>query len=339
MAHIVRIEGHGEIDLDRIARLLPGKKGWAVLGQGIQGRYIQAFVGSLGVLERYEISTPLRIGHFLGQGLIETGWLRYTSENLNYREEALRKTFSFYRNHPDRAREHAGKPELIANTVYGGRMGNTQPGDGWKFRGRGFIQLTGRDNYQRYGQLAGMDLVADPDILVRDLTKSIEVAAAFWKDNGLNGWADADDAQKVSRGVNRGNPLSSKAAHHEDLRILWTGIAMGMIPQAGPAGPAPDPAAPSLKPLRQGDRGARVVRLQQDLDALGHPTGGADGIFGQATRRALVVFQQEEGLPVTGIADQATLDEIEAELADPLRRAGALDRQDPKVFGPADGPG
>ncbi|MEX1252123.1 MAG: peptidoglycan-binding protein, partial [Hyphomonas sp.] len=219
----------------------------------------------------------------------------------------------------------------------GGRadLGNTQPGDGWKFRGRGFIQLTGRDNYTRYGEAAGIDLANDPDIIKRDLTKSIEVAAAFWKTNGLNAYADQNDAVKVSRAVNRGNPNDTAAANHEDLRILWTNTALSVTQAPQNVAPEPAPPTPSLKPLQVGNRGDRVRELQMDLEALAILTGGVDGIFGQGTRRAVVSFQQENGLSITGIADAATIDAVDRAAADPARtRAGALDRDNTAIFGP-----
>ncbi|MBK8200017.1 MAG: peptidoglycan-binding protein [Acidobacteria bacterium] len=337
MARIVTINGVGEIDLDKIARLLPGRKGWDILSLTTQGRYIKAIVDSWPVLESYDINTPLRLGHFFGQGLVETGWLKYTEEGFNYSADALIATFRLYRRNPELARQHARRPELIANTVYGGRadLGNTEPGDGWKFRGRGFIQLTGRYNYTKYGEASGVDLVNDPDIIKRDLRKSVEVAAAFWKTNGLNAYADQNDAVKVSRGVNRGNPNDTAPANHEDLRILWTETALSVTQSPQNVAPEPQPAAPSLKPLSVGSRGERVRELQADLETLGIATGGADGIFGQGTRRAVTAFQQENGLPVTGIADQATIEAVDRAADDPTRtRAGALDRNTESLFGP-----
>ena len=340
MGNIFTLSGIGDIDLDKIARLLPGRSPWSVLRMNTQGRYISAILNSFDVFEKYEVQTPLRLAHFIGQGLIETGWLRHAEENLNYSEQGLIATFSVYRNNPALARQHARKPELIANTAYGGRMGNTQPGDGWKYRGRGFIQLTGRNNYTRYAEVAGIDLVNDPDIIRRDLKKSIEVAAAFWKANDLNRWADQNDAAKVSRGVNRGNPLSSAAAHDEDLRIQWTNIALTVTstPQTlAPEPPPPEmpqPPAPSLKPLAAGSRGDVVRQLQLELETLGYATGGVDGIFGQGTRRALVAFQQEAGVATTGMLDDTTRAALAAEFEARERGSREIDRSDPKVFGP-----
>lgn len=335
MGRIITIQGVGDIDLDKISRLLPGRNGWDILSLGTQGRYIKAIIDSWDTLQAYEINTPLRLGHFLGQGLVETGWLKYTEEGFNYSAEGLIATFRHYRRNPDLAKQHARKKELIANTVYGGRkdLGNTQEGDGWKFRGRGFIQLTGRYNYTKYGEAAGIDLANDPDIIRRDLKKSVEVAAAFWKTNGLNAYADQNDAAKVSRGVNRGNPNDAAAANHEDLRILWTNTALGVTqaPQTVAPDAEPPPGAPSLKPLQVGSRGDRVRALQEDLNALGYSTNGIDGIYGQGTKRAVLAFQQEHGMPVTGIADAATIEAVDKAADDPSRTR--IDRSDPRVFG------
>jgi putative chitinase len=337
MPKVVTIRGVGDIDLDKVARMLPGHQGWDILRMTTQGRYISAFVRGWDILEEYEINTPLRVAHFIGQGLIETGWLRHTVENLNYGADALQRTFSHYRNNPDLARAHARKPELIANTVYSGRMGNNQPGDGWKFRGRGFIQLTGRDNYTAIGAASGLDLVNDPDIIRNDLKASIQAAAAFWRLNKLNEHADRNDAPAVSRAVNYGNPQSRRAALHEDLRILWTNTMLSLT--QSPSLIAPEdtpPGGASRKPLATGARGEEVRKLQADLDRLGFQTGGADGIFGQATRRAVVAFQHEFGLTATGQADAATLEAVAEALADPSRSQmdARIDRDTSAVFGP-----
>jgi putative chitinase len=343
MGSIVSIAGVGDIDLNKIARLLPGRNTWSMLALNTQGRYIRAILDSFDTFEKYQINTPLRLAHFIGQGLVETGWLQHAEENLRYSEQGLIATFSVYCNNPDLARQHARQPQKIAETAYGHqtalgrRLGNKEPGDGWKFRGRGFIQLTGRDNYTRYGEAAGVDLVNNPDIIVRDLKTSVEVACAFWREAGLNQWADQNDAPKVSRGVNRGNPLASAAAHAEDLRIQWTSIALGVTQSPGKVAPepaAPAPTAPALKPLMVASRGEAVQRLQRDLETLGYPTGGADGIFGQATRRALVAFQHEAGVAVTGILDDATRAAFAAEFEARERGSVGIDRSDPRTFGP-----
>lgn len=342
---IVDVPGVGPVDLNKVIRLLPQVQGWNLFKMTTQQRYILGIVQSFPRLQELGVDTPLRLGHFLGQGLVETGWLRYDSENLHYSAEGLISTFSVYKNNPELASQHARKPQIIAETVYGARkddLGNTEPGDGYRFRGRGFIQLTGRANYTQMAELTGMPLVDDPDYISRNLDKSVEAAAMYWKANNLNLYADANDARRVSRAINRGNAQSSKVANHEAQRIFWTNQALEITMAPGtvaPDPPLPEPAvpasgAPSLKPLQVGSRGERVKKLQADLEVLGYVTGGADGIFGGATRRAIVAFQHEEGLPVTGVANAATLDEIAKVLTEGGGMSARIDSSDPRSFGP-----
>lgn len=303
------------IDLDTLVKVLPGGKPWNPLS--VRGRYIGAILRSWDNFERFGVTTPLRLAHFIAQGLIETGFLNYTTENLNYSAEALRKVFSKYYSTDELAKEDARKPERIANRVYGERMGNTEPGDGWRFRGRGFLQITGRDNYRRYGDMTGLDLVGDPDLLVRDLKASILVAAAFWSDNGLSSYADANNAAAVSRGINLGNPRSGTMANDEDGRIYWTKRVLGLLTQ--PAKVLVGEHAAPDDTLSLGDRGEPVRALQQDLIALGYRPGKADGVFGIGTLRALIAFQFEQGLAPTGLAGEETMAAINAAKTGPER--------------------
>lgn len=300
------------IDLDALVKMLPGGKPWNPLS--MRGRYVGAMLRSWDNFERFGVTTPLRLAHFIAQGLIETGFLRYASENLNYSAEALRKAFAKYYPTDDLAREEARQPERIANRVYGGRMGNTEPGDGWRFRGRGFLQITGRKNYRRYGEMTGLDLVGDPDILTRDLKASILVAAAFWHDNRLSTYADANNAAAVSRGINRGDPASTKMANAEPERILWTKRVLGLLTE--PARVLLGEHAQADDTLSLGERGDAVRALQQDLIAIGYRPGKADGVFGIGTLRALIAFQFEQGLAPTGAADSNTLAAIAAARAE-----------------------
>lgn len=336
MAKNVEIPGVGTLDLNKIARLLPGRRRWDIINMTTQGKYILAIVKSWDTLLEHGIDTPLRIGHFLGQGLIETGWLRYDVENLNYSAQGLRDTFSFYRRNPELADQHARNPETIANTVYGNRtdLGNDQDGDGWKFRGRGFFQLTGRDNYTRMGGHSGLNLVEDPDLIKRDLTKSVLVACVFWKMNKLSQFADQNDAIKVSRGVNRGDPNDHLTANHEDLRILWTNIALSLTQNPQDFTPSASEDTPSTQLLSLGARGARVKTLQADLLQLGFDPNGVDGVFGRGTKHALVAFQQEHGLVPDGVAGPSSLAAIEKAVADTRTTNAMLDRTLPGAFGP-----
>ncbi|MEL6567760.1 MAG: peptidoglycan-binding protein [Pseudomonadota bacterium] len=332
MARFFDIPDIGRFDFDHLVSFLPGRRRfWGFFENRTQGKYIKAMLASEAVLKENGIDSALRLAHFIGQGLIETGWLRYHTENLNYSEEALKSTFSFYRRNPDLAREHARKPELIANTVYQNHpsLGNREPGDGWKYRGRGFIQLTGRDNYERYADASNVDIVNDPDIISRDFNKSIEVAAAFWRVNGLSTFADQDDGAKVSRGVNRGDPHARAAAHGEGERISWTAVALGLVRAPGDFSEQVDDAPePTATVLKRGAFGEAVKSLQDDLLMLGYTLGAADGVYGPATHRAVLAFQHDHGLGKDGIAGPATLAAIEAELADTLRASKEVRRRE-----------
>ena len=158
------------------------------------------------VLPEYEINTKLRLCHFLAQILHESGGLAYKCENLNYSAKALRSVFGKYFKTDDIANQYARKPEKIANRVYANRMGNgdEKSGDGWKFRGRGLIQLTGKCNYKACGDAIGLDLVKNPDLIVESAEASVRAACWFWAKNNLNAVADKDDCKTCTKRINGG---------------------------------------------------------------------------------------------------------------------------------------
>ena len=140
--------------------------------------------------KKFNITTPLRLAHFLAQCGHESGGFKFLNENLNYSAKGLRGTFPKYFPTDEIAAKYERKPELIASKVYGGRMGNgaEETKDGFKFRGRGYIQLTGKDNYTKFAKFIGEDTVANPDLVA---TKYPLASAAFFFDsNGL--WAICD---------------------------------------------------------------------------------------------------------------------------------------------------
>ena len=141
------------------------------------------------VVEKFNINTPLRLVHFLAQCSHESGGFKAVSENLNYSADGLKKIFGKY--FPgDLATQYARNPEKIASRVYGGRMGNGDEStkEGYKFRGRGYIQLTGKSNYQSFTVIIGEDLVSNPDLVA---TKYPLVSAAWFFDkNKLNSISD-----------------------------------------------------------------------------------------------------------------------------------------------------
>lgn len=153
---------------------------------------------------RYEINTPLRQAHFIAQIAHESGSFRYREENLNYSAEALKRVFGKYFRDPGMAELYARSPEKIANRVYANRLGNgPEPsGDGWKFRGRGLIQLTGKSNYTAYSEDCNIDLIENPDMVSDYLCT--DVAGWFWDSRNLNPLADSDDIEKITRKINGG---------------------------------------------------------------------------------------------------------------------------------------
>lgn len=159
------------------------------------------------ILTEYEINTSSkRFCHFMAQIGHESAHFTALEENLRYSAKGLWRVFPKYFDSFEHAREFEGQPERIANRVYAGRMGNgsEETGDGWRYRGRGFIQLTGRENYRRIGQRIDLDLEEDPDLITRDLSVAVRVAADYWDSRNLNKAADLDDLYAVTRGVNGG---------------------------------------------------------------------------------------------------------------------------------------
>ena len=151
---------------------------------------------------------------FLGQILEESVGLTKFVENLNYSAERLcvvwPKRFPTLAD----ARPYARNPEALANKVYGGRMGNSAPGDGWKFRGRLPMMLTGQDNYRHVGELMGLDLVADPDQLT-DPDKALRACILWWEDRIPDSMIG--DIEKVTQRVNGGLLGLAEREHFTDL--------------------------------------------------------------------------------------------------------------------------
>ena len=180
-----------------------------------------------GVVEKFEINTPLRLAHFLAQCGHESGGFKAVSENLNYGAAGLQSIFKKYFT-AESAKEYQRKPEKIANIVYANRMGNGNQasGEGYKFRGRGFIQLTGKDNYTAFDKTVEDDIIANPELVA---TKYPLLSAAwFFHKNGLHKIADegATDAvvTKVTKRVNGGTiGLPDRIKHFNEYNNLLNG--------------------------------------------------------------------------------------------------------------------
>ena len=178
-----------------------------------------------GVMEKFQINTPLRLAHFLAQCGHESGGFRLTKENLNYSAKGLMGIFKKYFPTEALAKQYERKPEKIANKVYGNRMGNgaEATGDGAKFCGRGYIQLTGKDNYTAFGKSINEDIAANPTWVAEKY--ALLSAAWFFSKNGLHKLADggATDAvvTSITKRVNGGTiGLPDRIKHFKEYHAL-----------------------------------------------------------------------------------------------------------------------
>lgn len=156
-------------------------------------------------MEEFDINTEARVAGFLAQIAHESGNLRAIRENLNYKAESLTKVWPKYFPNIAIANQYAKQPEKIANRAYANRMGNgpESSGEGWAYRGRGLIQLTGKQNYTNCGRALGYDLLNDPSYLETP-EGAARSAAWFWASHGLNEIADRHDITLMTKRINGG---------------------------------------------------------------------------------------------------------------------------------------
>ena len=178
------------------------------------------------LLPDYEINTPKRIAAFIAQCAHESGNFTQLRENLNYRAVTLRKIFPKYFPTDELAQQYASRPDrqqAIANLVYANRMGNGPPesGDGYRFAGKGLIQLTGKDNYTWFAASLGIGVEAAADYL-ETFEGAAQSACWFWETNKLNQWADAGDILTLTKRINGGTiGLEDRVKHYEHaLHVL-----------------------------------------------------------------------------------------------------------------------
>lgn len=250
--------------------------------------------GSLAALdpETPALATARRAAHLIGQCAHESLGFTRAVESLHYTtpERMMAVWPRRFPTHRDAA-PFVADPEALANRVYGGRMGNTAPGDGFRYRGRGWLQLTGRANYRRFGARIGLELEAAPDLAAK-AEAAWRIAAHYlasrrrMRRTALE-WADADNAEMVTRIVNGG-------VHGLADRLARTAAALGAL-SGGP------------RVLRRGDSSGAVLLLQQALARQGFPPGALDGAFGPRTEAALAAFQRMAGLAPDGIAGPKAL--------------------------------
>ena len=225
------VEEAPEGALPRASRQTPAPAPGPV-GQGLSQDQLQKIVSSLTdenaksiisalnpAMAEAQINTPLRQAAFIAQLAHESqGFSRFT-ENLNYRADRLLEVFG---NHftEEEAQEYARQPEKIANRVYANRLGNGDEasGDGWLYRGRGFIQLTGKDNYREAGKSLKLDLVGEPD-KAAELGVAARVAAWYWNSHKLNPYADDRQFDTITKLINGGfNGLRDRRAYYDTAK-------------------------------------------------------------------------------------------------------------------------
>ena len=197
---------------DQLAQLLPGNP------------YIDHWYSALAqCLPDYDINTPQRVAAFVAQCAHESGGFKFLKENLNYKAASLMKVWPKYFPTMEIAQQYANKQEMIANRAYGGRMGNgpEETGDGWKFCGRGLIQLTGRSNYQAFADSIETPIEEIPEYLAT-FEGAVQSACWFWENNNLNQWADKGDILTLTKRINGGTlGLADRQKHYEHaLHVL-----------------------------------------------------------------------------------------------------------------------
>ena len=256
------------------------------------------------IMPKYGITTKRRVAHFISQCAHESGDFRIMEENLNYSEKALNAVFGRYFGPGKRdAAEYARNPEKIANYVYmdefrskGGQMGNTQDGDGWRFRGRGLKQLTGRNNYTAFAKSVDMSAEEAADY-VSTFKGAVESACWFWDKNKLNTIAEGDDVKAMTKKINGG----TIGLEDRQKRYSKAMEVLGMsADQFDSAEDDAEEIIDDIGVLRKGCKGDGVKIMQKALGI------NAYGDFGPGTERALKAWQAANGLVADGVAGPAT---------------------------------
>lgn len=279
------------LTVQQLSRILPNNKEVAAWHKAL-----------VATLPQFQINTVERVAAFLAQCAHESSDFTVLEENLNYSAKRLTQVWP-KRFPPAIANQVAGNPRRIAEIAYGNRMGNNQPGDGYLFRGQGIIQLTGRDNFTRWGQ--SLNLTAEQAVeRIKTKQGAVEAAAWFWKTNNLNRWVDAKDFDGLSDAINIGKKTAKigdahgyadRLARYQNYVAILSGRAAQPTPVVPPTAPAA-PKAPVIgaRPLRKGARGKIVEQVQAALGV------DADGVFGPKTEEAVIAWQQSQGVDATG---------------------------------------
>ena len=281
---------------EHLAKIIPGNKNVS-----------QWYDALVDVMPKYGITTERRVAHFLSQCAHESANFKRLEENLNYSAKALRAVFGRYFGNPPKrnADEYHRKPEMIANYVYMDefrkyKMGNVNEGDGWLFRGRGLKQLTGRDNYTKFGNSVNMTAEEAAEYVATE-KGAVESACWFWDTNNLNSIADTDDVKRMTKKINGGSiGLEDRQSRYLNaMKVL--GMSADMLDNSEDDA---DEILDDIGVLRKGSRGEGVKIMQEALGI------SADGVFGPGTEKALKEWQAANGLTPDGIAGPATFGKL-----------------------------
>jgi len=247
------------------------------------------------ILPLWSVDTIERVAGFVAQCGHESGGFRVLSENLNYSAKALNSIFPKYFRRAGRdANEYHRQPEKIANVIYANRMdnGDTASGDGWRFRGGGILQLTGRYNYTQFGKAVEKSPEEAVEY-VRTKAGALDSACWFWDTNNINKYCDDMDIVGMTKRINGGTiGLDDRKKHYlHALDVL--------------GGDYEEPEIEYNQTIRKGSRGPLVAEVQEKLDIT-----PADGIFGPGTEKIVKHWQSSNGLVADGIVGPKTLGKL-----------------------------
>jgi putative chitinase len=266
-----------------------------------RSNYLNAIDGSADLLNQRGINTPLRLAHFFAQALLETGGFTVLRESMDYSAPRLLQIFGVGHHSAaiteSEANALAHNEQALAERVYGlgnpakaRELGNTEPGDGFRYRGNGVLQMTGRGAHRSTGAACGVDFEGNPD-LATTAEHALKPAVQEWTEKGLNAFADRDDIRTITLRINGGfNGFDDRQAWLVKLKKAL--IAAGDLPAGAEIGSPNDD----------------VRALQTDLNTLGaNPRLDVDGVLGPTTAAAVKAFQAAAGLKPDGIAGPVTL--------------------------------
>lgn len=262
--------------------------------------YLEAIKTGQDLFDKHQITTPLRMSHFLAQALHETGGFTVLRENMNYSAKRLVQIFGVGQHSAAitvaEASKLEHKPEEIAERVYGlgnprkaRDLGNTQKGDGFRYRGNGVLQTTGRGSHKKMGELVDVDFENNPD-LVTDPKHALKPALAEWSENNLNKFADKNDIRTITKIINGGfNGFEDREKWFDRVWLLLKNEN--------------EPTESHEIGVGQDD----IKELQESLNDLGaDPKLEVDGRYGPKTKQVVKEFQAATGIKVDGIIGPVT---------------------------------